>query len=509
MRRSLSAAVALAAVAATAITAPIAAGHASPASGGTVRSDFNGDGYADLAIGSFSLPGSVDVLYGTASGPTTTGAQLWSFDSPGVPGTAQRVDGFGLALATGDFNGDGYADLAIGAPYHHINLPGAHSNGAVVVLYGSASGLTSTGAHTFALINKATHTPRNWDDFGVVLASGDFNGDHLADLAISSDVKDSRGAVNVYYGTLSGLSAHGGVRFVQGHNGVPGSAAPNHYFGAALATGDYNGDGNDDLAIGAPGDQNNSGSVTAVFGSASGLDVSTGMRFTAATPLVTGGGQMGSSLAAGDFNGDGLSDLMVGEPFHHHGSIEELEGSPTGLKGSGAFWWRGSPGFPGKDRQYQSMGTALAAGDLNGDGDVDLVVADPRYMVNGNQRGAITVLFGSATGISMQGAELITPNSPQIPSAPSTFFFSWTIATGDYDGNHHADIAIASMGDTVAGKSYGGAVFVIPSGAHGPRTTGIRRWTRATPGVPGRVQQTETFGIGLGNGQWSGPPSTL
>jgi FG-GAP repeat len=102
-----------------------------------------------------------------------------------------------------------------------------------------------------------------------------------------------------------------------------------------------------------------------------------------------------------------------------------------------------------------------------------------------------------------------TAKSPQIPSTTGTFFFSWTVALGDYDGNHDLDIAIGSVGERIAGHSYAGAVYVVPSGAHGPRTTGVRRWTRASPGVPGHLGSDAEFGLSLSNGQWSGPSSSI
>lgn len=91
--------------------------------------------------------GAVNVIYGSSKGLTRTGNQLWSQDSGGVPGVAEHGDGFATP-ASGDFNADGFADLALGAPEEAI---GARAKaGAVVVLYGSRGGLLSSGSQFFS-----------------------------------------------------------------------------------------------------------------------------------------------------------------------------------------------------------------------------------------------------------------------------------------------------------------------------------------------------------------------
>ena len=112
--------------------------------------DFNNDGFADLAagatgenVGSAAEAGAVSVLYGSASGLTTSGGRLFTQ----VAGNAERFDLFGWSLAAGDFNANGFADLAAAAPTEDVDvLPDA---GAVSVLQGSAGGLTATGGQVF------------------------------------------------------------------------------------------------------------------------------------------------------------------------------------------------------------------------------------------------------------------------------------------------------------------------------------------------------------------------
>src|SRR5205823_2487626 len=127
------------------IIVPAARSIAAPAR----LADFNGDGISDLAVGdpfedvgTASQAGAVNVLYGSATGLTDDGAQSWSRDTSGVKGNAQAMGHFGYSLAAGDLNGDGKADLAIGAPNETVGtVAGA---GTVNVLYGSHKGLTTT-----------------------------------------------------------------------------------------------------------------------------------------------------------------------------------------------------------------------------------------------------------------------------------------------------------------------------------------------------------------------------
>ncbi len=227
-----------------------------------LRADFNNDGFADLAVGvagenlgAIGNGGAVNVLYGTASGLTGAGSQLFTQDT-GVPGAAELGDGFGDALAVGDFDGDGFADLAVGVSLEDVGA--VVDAGAVNVLYGSAGGLTGAGSQLFTQDSPGVVSRTEpHDDFGDVLGAGDFDGDGFADLAVGVRREDvgataGAGAVNVLYGTAAGLTGAGGQFFTQDSPGVPGVVEPDDEFGVAVGAGDFDGDRFVDLAVGAP-----------------------------------------------------------------------------------------------------------------------------------------------------------------------------------------------------------------------------------------------------------------
>src|SRR2546430_8461485 len=156
-------------------------------------SDFNGDGFADLAVGvprenlqGISGAGAVNVLYGSPAGLQTTSPedQFWAQDSPGVKDSGEKDDKFGRTAAAGDFNGDGFADLAIGVPLEDIGA--ASDAGAANVLYGSPAGLQATSPddqfwnQDSAGVEDSAETQ---DKFGSALSAADFNRDGFVDLA--------------------------------------------------------------------------------------------------------------------------------------------------------------------------------------------------------------------------------------------------------------------------------------------------------------------------------------
>jgi hypothetical protein len=178
--------------------------------------DFNRDGRDDLAIGvsgedigNIRDAGAVNVIYGSNSGLTATGNQIWHQDITGIEGGSEAFDHFGSSLVAGDFNRDGKDDLAIGVPLE--DLGNIRDAGAVNVIYGSNSRLTATSDQIWhqdtAGIEGGSEA---FDHFGQSLAAGDFNGDGKDDLAIGVSREDlgnirDAGAVNIIYGSDNGL----------------------------------------------------------------------------------------------------------------------------------------------------------------------------------------------------------------------------------------------------------------------------------------------------------------
>jgi len=266
-----------------------ATGPSPLATSGSVLGDFNHDGFADLAVGvphedvgTVADAGAVNVLYGSAARlqATSPDDQFWNQDSTGVSDAAESGDAFGSSLATGDFNNDGFADLAVGVPMEGVGTVGGA--GAVSVLYGSAARLQATSPDDQFLNQDSTSvkdTAESGDTFGASLGSGDFNNDGFADLAIGVPREDDGdvGAVNVLYGAAGRLQATSpdDQLWSQDTTGVKDTAEVGDAFGFSVAAADFNNDGFADLAVGVPfegvGAVAHAGAVNVLYGSAATL----------------------------------------------------------------------------------------------------------------------------------------------------------------------------------------------------------------------------------------------
>ena len=464
-----------------AVSRPDAAAAAAPRGHARAVSDFNGDGYADLAVGSPNASGglgAVTVLFGSPSGLTTAGSEYWTLGSVGVAGPRPAPgDQFGWTIAAGDFNGDGYSDLAIGVP----------GRSGAVILYGSRMGLQAAGSQFVQ--GKGTLAGRT-------LAAGDFNNDGFADLAVGAPFAvvagvAGAGSVEVHYGSAAGLGALArgtAQRFSEATSGIPGAGAlgTNDEFGLALAAGDFNGDGTDDLAIGAPNTNYGTGAATVLYGSSSGLTVHGGQF----VPVFGNSG--GYALAAADFNGDGVDDLAIGAPnYGTAGLIEVHYGSAAGLTkiapGTAKVFTQASLGMPGPpEAAYDYFGASLAAGDFNGDGYADVAIGVPG-------KAAAIALYGSAHGLTTHGSQFVAGVGPQGGSILGTSVVS--VAAADFDRDRDDDLVVGEP-FAAAPQAASGVVEVHPGSPNRLTNTAAGTaltFSESTAGMAGPPPGSEDF----------------
>lgn len=522
MRRILSV-MGLVVVSSMALPATVPARSSAPQGATTVGSDFNGDGYADLAIGApgedvgaLDRVGAVNVLYGSSSGPTYDGNQLWHQGSDGVEGTVEAVDGFGSSVAAGDFDADGHADLAIGVPGEDIgDVSGA---GAVNVLYGTASGLSADGDQVWRQgAGGLAGAPGLHDDFGRSLATGDFDGDGYTDLAVgaSGDLgpggEQGAGAVNILHGSASGLHA---TAQLWTRSMLPGDPESSQRFGWSLAAANFGRGSEADLAIGIRGEgvggNHVAGAVGVIYGSSTGLTATGTQLWTQANiggPPIRRSDHFGNALAAGDFGKTGAADLAIGIPYEDVGRLDSagavavLYGSARGLTAAGAQFWTQDE-TADEPEEGDGFGYTLAAGNLGKGGQADLVVGVPAEEVNGYVvAGAVHVLYGGSDGLRSAGQAFLHPGTNQIIFPLQAYGgFGASLAVGRFHGPGISDLAIGAPSRDVrsAGTDYedAGTVFVLFGSARG-FVPGSQAWTQAGD-VAGALEAGDRFGDALG-----------
>jgi hypothetical protein len=490
----------------------------------SVDADFDNDGFADLAVGvpregvgTAELAGAVNVLKGSANGLSGTGSQLLVQGGGGVPDAAEPSDFFGTALAAGDFNHDGFADLAIGVPGE--DLAASTDAGAVTVLYGSASGLSASGGQFFSQDTPGVLGAAEPNDgFGAALGVGDFNNDSFADLAIgvpSEGVGSAAqaGAVNVVYGSANRLTATGNQQWRQ-DSGIGGVAELGDQFGFALTSGDFNHDSFADLAIGTPfedvGTVVDAGAINVLYGSAARLTTTGNQQWRQGGGGVIGVAEQsdffGAALAAGDFNNDTFADLAIGAPVEDVGTVLDagavnvLYGSASRLTATGNQQWRqGGGGIIGVAEDGDTFGAALAGGDFNDNGVDDLAIgAIGEDIGTIPDAGAVNVLYGSAARLGATGNQQFFQGSGGlVGTAEDGDFVGAALSTGDYDNDTFADLAIGVPFEDIGTILDAGAINVIYGSAARLTTTGRQQWRQGSGGVPDTPEEGDTFGTSL------------
>ena len=499
-------------------------------SGGVARGDFNGDGFGDLAVGApfEDLPvggteqvdaGAVTVIYGSATGLTDLGGvpddQFWTQASPSVPDTPESGDNFGATLASGDFNRDGFSDLAIGVPGEVT--PGNPGTGAVNVIFGSFLGLNSVTNLTDPLIifnlfrdSRIPSAPSS--RFGDSLIWGDFNGDTFGDLVVGLDANLPQ--INVFSslviirGSSSGLVLSGNFQQVNFNSRD-----------ITLAAGDFNNDDRDDLAVGTPNVFSASGGVSVFTSTATGLvsgpffgqDVA-GIQDTAEAL-----DQFGKSLAAGDFNGDGFADLAIGVPGEDvvdsggtnridAGAINVVYGSSNGLTATGSqFFSQANSGIPGEAETGDAFGSALADGDFNGDGFADLAIGVPGENIGSiADAGAVNIIYGAQFNLlttAGPGSQFWSQNSSGIDGgAEAGDQFGSALTAWNFGNGAQADLVVGVPFEDIL-RSDGvnaidaGAVNAIYGSANGLASANNQLWFQGKDNILLGVAETgDQFG---------------
>ncbi|WP_369247974.1 FG-GAP and VCBS repeat-containing protein [Streptomyces sp. R41] len=373
--------------------------------------------------------------------------------------------GAAAAKYADDFNGDGYRDYAVASL-------GDNLGGGISVTFGTAAG---PGTKTQFIDQSSAGVPgsdETDDMFGEVRAAADFNADGYGDLAVAAlgedvDGRADQGAVTVLWGSANGLS---------GGTTIPNKAAKQSYgsMGHDLATGDFNGDGKQDLAVvNASKTYVYSGSITrsGVSGSVTVLDKESSVFDS-------------SSLIAGKVNGDSKTDLVI---------VGDAWSASSGEHADAWFIKGGSTLTSGKTLSLNPDGGWGGDGviaDFDKDGYGDVAIGTPAYS---GYKGRVSLWYGSSTGPSTSAR--ISQSTSGVAGTPENDdSFGASVSAADVNGDGYKDLAVGVYGETIDGKEYAGAVHVLRGGVSGVTGTGSKWFARDTSGVPGALEADDMFG---------------
>jgi len=367
-------------------------------------------------------------------------------------GSKEAGDEHGRALAVGDFNGDGYDDLATGVPKEDVGS--TVDAGMVVINYGSEFGVTQAGAD-FHTAETMGLTLRTGALLGSAIVAADFDHDGYDDLVIGAPGEQvvfvaRAGRVYVLEGGPSGLTFRNSFTQVD----AGGVSETDDQFGLALAAGNWNGDAVPcaDLAIGAPGEDNSAGAVYTFHGSTT-LFLSADDFFTSAdfSQLVIPGAQIGSSLAAGNFVSTTHEDLAIGAARLDIGA-NDLAGAVYLVRGtSDGLATNNYPRYDAGDIDATTetglFGFSLAGGKLDNGSYDALAIGEPGYdSVDHPGVGRVHVLSGGSTGLDLAGA-LDLRHCDIVGSCGDEDAFGSSVAVGFFEtGGTYEELAIGAHG---------------------------------------------------------------
>ncbi|GAB2864020.1 FG-GAP repeat protein [Streptomyces deserti] len=413
----------------------------------------------------------------TATAAALTGGLLTFASAPATAADSTRV-------AQADFNGDGKGDVALSAQAAYVG--GKREAGQLVVLYGTATGVSSAKRHTISQNTTGTPGTAETDDaFGSDSAYADFNGDGYDDIAVAAPLEDvggdtDGGGVAILWGSASGITGKGVT--------VADPAPSSHdYWGKVLAAGDFDGDGRADLAVG------NSSATVHVFKGGFTTSGTPGGRYTVKPP-IRGTDALGPrNLTAGDINGDGRTDLVVDghetETDYGWNRNYYVPGTASGLSVAGV--------------KELKPGVITAIGDIDKDGYGDIVTGaywnatteDGTPVPDAAKGGKVWVTRGSADGPgSVTGITQDTGNVPG--TSENNDYFGYELDLGDINGDGYLDLAVGVAGENIGSATDTGAVTVIYGTANGLNTaSGAQSFAQSTAGVPGGDEDGDRLGM--------------